>query len=288
MAAAKKTAKPSATGKSMVEWDKELAAYADKSAAAEANAGTGLQSFSLKSGVLSLDDNPMPNNEVPVIVLSHIFENVFYLEDYDPDNPAPPTAYALGHDEAELRWSEDSIAELDDGEKIAGELCDDTSINQWGSADKGRGKACRNLRRLLVIPAGQFNKKTGAFELNTDEEHYAKAKPVFLKIPVMSTPNWSNYVKSLAANLRKPPFVVATRIRVVPDAKSQFKVTFEALEEMPNSLFATLVKRHEEADTLIMQPYDMTPREEREPAPRRSARAKPAAKKAAKKTGRRY
>ena len=298
MATAKKAApkKPAAkpekttakqTGTEMVKWDEELAKYADQSAAAEANAGTGLQSFSLRAGVLSLDDNPMPNNEMAVIVLDHIFENTFYLEEYDPDNPTPPSAYALGREEAELRWHEDSIPELEDGEKIAGELCSESSINQWGSADKGRGKACRNLRRLLMIPAGTINKKTGEFEMIDDEEHYATVKPAFMKLPPTSTTNWSNYVKQLAGSLRKPPFVIATRIKVVPDQKSQFKVTFEALEEMPEELFNVLLKRHKEAEQLIMQPYDMSERDEPREKPQRRGNAKPA-KKAAKKTGRKY
>lgn len=281
------------TGTEMMKWDEELAKYADQSAAAEANAGTGLQSFSLKAGVLSIDDNQMPNNEMAVVVLDHIFENTFYQEEYDPDNPTPPSAYALGRDEAELRWHEDSIPEMEtpDGiEKIAGELCNDTWINSWGSADKGRGKACRNLRRLLMIPAGTLNKKTGEFEMIEDEEHYATVKPAFMKLPPTSTTNWSNYVKSLAGSLRKPPFVIATRVKVVPDQKSQFKVTFEALEEMPQELFEVLLRRHKEAEQLIMQPYDMSERDEPREKPQRGRNSKPAkgAAKGPAKRGRKY
>lgn len=278
------------TGTDIVKWDEELAKYADQSAAAEANAGTGLQWFSLRAGVLSIDGNPMPNNEMAVVVLDHIFENVFYLEEYDPDNPAPPSAYALGRDEAELRWHEDSIEEMEtpDGvEKIAGELCKDSWINQWGSADKGRGKACRNLRRLLMIPAGTINKRTGEFELIEDEAHYATVRPAFMKVPPTSTTNWSNYVKQLAGTLRKPPFVVATRVKVVPDQKSQFKVTFEALEEMPEKLFPILMKRHKEAEQLIMQPYDMSERDEPREKPQRGRNANPA-KRAVKRGGKKY
>lgn len=271
------------TGTEIANWDEELAKYAQAGATQEANAGTGLLSFSLKSGVLSLDDNEMPNNEMAVIVLDHILENTFYLDAYDPDNPAPPSAYALGRDEDTMRWSEDSIEELPDGEKIAGELCRDSSINQWGSADTGRGKATRNLRRLLMIPAGKIDKKTGEFELVDDDEHFATARAAFMKLPPTSTTNWSNYVKSLAGNLNKPPFVVATRVKVVPDKKTQFKVTFEALEELPAELFPILLKRHKEAEQLIMQPYDMSEREEREAKP---AARKAAAKKATGKAGR--
>lgn len=295
--AAKSAAKPKSTkvaegvskstGTDIANWDEELAKYAQAAAASEANAGSGLQSFSLKAGVLSIDDNPMPNNEMAVVILDHCFENVFYLDDYDPDNPTAPSAYALGHNEDELRWSEDSIPEMetpDGDQKIAGELCSDTWIDSWGSADKGRGKACRNLRRLLMIPAGTINKKTGEFDMITDEDHFKSAKAAFMKLPPTSTTNWSNYVKQLNNSLRRPPFAVATRIKVVPDQKTQFKVTFEALEEMPAQLFGTLLKRHKDAEVLIMQPYDMSERDE--PKPQRRAPAKKSAK--AKKSGRKY
>lgn len=275
-----KSTKKATTGTSMVQWDEELAKYAAESVASEANAGSGLKSFSTQAGVLSFDDNPMPNNQMAVIVLDHVLENTFYLEAFDPDNPTPPDAYALGRDDKTIRWSEDSIAELPDGEKIAGELCKDSSINQFGSAETGRGKACRNIRRLLVIPAGTFNKQ-GQFTLIEDEEHYNDAQPAFLKISPTSTPNWSLYVKQLAGALNKPPFAVATLIKVVPDKKTQFKITFEAMEEMPMELMEVLVRRHKEASELIMQPYNMDKDEDGEDAPARRKPTKKAVKKGA-------
>lgn len=272
-----------AAGTEMVAWDEELAKYAAESVASEANAGSGLKSFSLKAGVLAFDDTVMAGNQMAVVVLDHVLENTYYEDAYDPDNPTPPTAYALGRDEKTIAWSEDSDP------RWAGELCQDSEINQFGSADKGRGKACRNLRRLLVIPAGTINKKTGEFELIEDEEHFDEAAPAFLKIPPTSTTNWSMYVKQLNGALRKPPFAVVTLIKVVPDAKTQFKVTFEALEELPLEMMETLVRRHKEAAELIMQPYNMEREEPQEKPARRGAAAKKApAKKAAAKSKRKY
>lgn len=251
-----KNTKPAAKGKQLAKYDEELAKYAEAAAASEANAGMGLQSFSLKAGVLSLNDAPMPGNEMAVIILDHIFDTTFYEGAYDPDNPAPPSAYSLGRDENEMRWSDDSIA------PYAGELVKDSDINQFGSAEKGRGKAARNMRRLLVIPAGDFN-KNGEFEMIEEADHYERVQPAFLKVPPTSVTNFAVFVKKLAGALRKPPFAVATRILVVPDAKTQFKVTFEVLEEMPDELVGILIERHKEAAELIMQPYNLEEREER-------------------------
>lgn len=295
MATAKKAAKAAkTTGTEIANWDEELAKFAAQSVATEANTGSGLKAFSTQAGVLSFDDSPMKDNQMVVVVLDHILENTFYVEPFDSDNPTPPDAYALGRDDKTIRWSEDSIAEFN-GEKIAGELCKDSAINQFGSADTGKGKACRNIRRLLVIPAGKIE-SNGKFKLVTDVEHYAEAAPAFLKVPPTSTPAWSLYVKQLAGGLNKPPFAVATLVKLVPDKKTQFKMTFEPVAELPPSLFEVLVKRHREAEELIMQPYNMDRGENDE----RSAKPKPAArgraakqaaaagKKPVKKTGRKY
>lgn len=268
-----KAAPATEPGKGLQPWDEQLAKYAAEAAAVEANAGSGLHSFSLKAGVLSLDDQPMPNNEMAVVVLDHILEDLYYANEYDPDAVTPPSAYALGRDEKTMRWSDDSIA------PYAGELCKDSDINQWGSAKKGRGKACRNMRRLLMIPAGTFDKH-GEFKLITDENHYKNAEMAFMKVPPTSITNWAVYVKQLAGALKKPPFAVVTKIKVIPDAKSQFKVTFEAMEELPADLFETLVSKHDQAAQLIMQPYDLSGDAEEKPEPKGKGKA------AAKKKGR--
>lgn len=281
MAAKKKDQADKATGTQLQTWDEKLAKYAEAAAAVEANTGSGLQSFSLKAGVLSLDGQPMPNNEMAVVVLDHVIENLYYDQPYDPDEPIPPAAYALGRDEATIRWSQDSI------QPYAGELCKDSDINQWGSAEKGRGKACRNMRRLLMIPAGTFSKQV-EFKLIEDPEHYKHASPVFMKLPPTSTTNWAVYVKQLKGALNKPPFVVVTRVKVVPDSKSQFKVTFEAMEELSADLFEILIKRHEEAAELIMMPYDLSEREDKQSGPRSHGGHKPAKPAKPAKRGRRY
>lgn len=267
MAAAKKSAKaaPKTAGTGLQKWDEQLAKYAAEAVATEANAGSGLKSFSLMSGVLSFDDAAMPNNEMAVIILDHILENVYYEEAYDKDNVSPPSAYALGRDEKTMTWHPDSIP------AYAGELCIDSDINQWGSAEKGRGKACRNMRRLLMIPAGSFNKQ-GELTLIDDEDHFANVHPAFMKLPPTSTTNWSMYVKQLAGALRLPPFAVVTKVKVVPDSKSQFLVTFEALENVSEDLIETIMKRHEEATQLIEQPYNM----DREEAQAPRGKTKPA------------
>lgn len=272
MAAAKKSTK---SGKStdMVKWDEELAKYAEASMKMEESAGGG-QFFSLKAGVLSLNDTPMPNNEMAVIILDSVIEKTYYEGAYDPDDAAPPTCFAFGRDDD--MGPHERVVEAGQAQS---DVCRTCPMNAWGSADRGKGKACRDRRRIAMIPAGHFTKQ-GDFEMIEDLQHYKSADLAFMKLPPTSLNSYGMFVKKVGATLRRPPFGVVTRVSVVPDSKSQFKVLFEVLEEVDAEMFSTLIERVEEAKSVIETPYSLE-REEREEKPKRGGRGKPAAKPAA-------
>jgi hypothetical protein len=72
----------------------------------------------------------------------------------------------------------------------------------------------------------------------------AAAEVAALRPPVTSIKNYSNYVQTIAATLKRPPLAVVTEIAVVPDAKTQFKVTFgmvKAIEDQ--AVIQALIKR---------------------------------------------
>lgn len=271
--------------KAVATWDEELAKAAEVAAGMEANTGGG-SFFSTRGGQLSWQDSPLPDNEMAVIILDHIFETVYYEGAYDPDTPQSPTAFAFGRDEKTLTWHENSH------EEFAGQLCSESWVTEWGSADTGKGKAARETRRLAMVPAGQFN-RDGTFELFEDPDHYAKTEIGFMKLPVTSVKGFGAFVKQVAGALKRPPFGVIARVAVVPDPKTQFKVTFEALEKAPDDLISVIMERVEEAKETIDFPYQRD--EEQEEAPKSRAAKKPAAtkrkspaKKAPAKRGRRY
>lgn len=233
----------------LVNWDEELARQAEIAAAQEANTGGG-QFFSLKAGVLTFNDSALPNNEMAVIIVDSIAENVYYEEAYDPDNPVPPTCFAFGRD--------DSIAAhktVFDADQVPenSPTCADCPMNQWGSADKGRGKACRNGRRLALLSAGVF-KPDGRLDV-IDAESLKSSQIAFMKLPPTAINPYGTFVKQVAGALKRPPHGVITKIKVVPDAKTQFRVLFEPIMNVPNSLMGVTMQRHGEAQKVIEQPY---------------------------------
>ena len=276
---ATRSKKPTSESKAIVKWDEELAKAAEIAAGMEANTGGG-QFFSIKSGVLSWQDQPLPGNQMAVIILDSIFETVYYEGEYDPDTPQGPVAFAFGRDEKEMRWHENSRADF------AGQLCSESEVCEWGSADRGKGKAARETRRLALIPAGTYDKHDN-LKLFTEEDHYESTTIGFMKLPVTSVKGFASFVKQVAGTLRRPPFGIVTRVSVVPDAKTQFRVLFEPIEKVSDGLLPAIMKRVEEARATIDFPYQVS---EEEPAPRGKKAAAGRGSKAAavKPRGRKY
>lgn len=276
----KKPAAPKTTG--LVKWDEELAKQAEVAARMEANNGGG-QFFSTKGGILSWQDAPLPNNQMAVVILDFVLENVYYEGRYDPDVPQSPVCFAFGRDEKTIAPHK-IVVEAGNQQCGAAGLCAGCKMNEFGTAEVGKGKACRNTRRLGMIPAGTFN-AAGKFELIEDEEHFASTAVGFMKLPVTSVKGYASFVKQVAGALRRPPFGIVTRVRVMPDPKSQFKVVFEPVMNLPDELMGIIMQRHEEVKSTIDFPYQPNDEEQVLP-PKRGSRA--AQKPAAKASGRKY
>lgn len=241
-------------GKQMQSWDEQMAKDAALASGIEESVNLGGNFVSTKGGRLSYAGAEIPGNKMNVIVLDHILEYTYYEGRYDPDNPQPPAAYAFGRDEETLRWHEDSIS------PYAGELCKDSDINQWGSAEQGRGKACKNSRRLALITEG-------------DLENVEAAEIVMLKIPVTSVKGWAGYVRQIADQLKKPPYGVLTEVSLVPDAKTQFKMKFKLLGTIDDGdTIGEIIEKRKAAEAMLFAPY--TKREDDAPAPAPRQRSK--------------
>jgi len=226
-----------------VNWEAQMRADAAGYKEAVANIGVG-QFMSTRGGVLTYQQTPVPGNKMRVVILDAILVNAFYPGSFDPDNPVPPVCWAFGRKESEMA----PTGEIPDQQNDA---CSGCKQNKFGSAEKGRGKACKNGVRLGVLHADSL-KGAGI----------AEAAVAFLNIPPTSLPSWSQYVKSLEATTGLPPYGVVTEIALVPDAKTQFKLTFTLVEKIKDRklLGAVFAKHGDVAQTIdfAFQPADET------------------------------
>ena len=259
-----------AKGKStaVATWNEELAKQAVVAAGMEAGAGGG-QFFSLKAGQLSFGGAPFPNNEMACVILDGVMEHVFYEGKFVEGAPASPKCFAFGRSLDEMAPHKVCL----EAGSAESDACAGCPRNEWGSADVGKGKACRNTRRLALIPAGSFDNQ-GRLQLIDDPEHYKAAELAYMRLPVTSVKGYAGFVNQLAAALKRPPHGVVTRIKCVPDTATQFKVTFMPIQALPDSVMGVVMERHKEASDAIMFPYaayDATPT--KAPAGRAPARA---------------
>ncbi len=256
---------------SMTKWDEKLAAEAEVEAKIEATSGGG-QFFSMKSGQLSWDGATIPGNEMAVVILHSIHANIHYAGKYNAAKPQGPACFAFGRNEADL-VPHDSV--VDAGQNIH-VSCEGCSMNEWGSAAEGRGKGCKNTRRLGMIPAGLFDSQ-GRFKMSDDLED---AGVGYLQLPVTSVKAYAGFVQQVANTLKRPLWGIITKVKVVPDPKSQFKVQFEAVEAIGDDWMEVVSKRHEEVQAVIDFPYEVGEEEDAPKSKKRASKNKAPAKKA--------
>ena len=206
------TKPPSKPTTQMNSYDAELAAFAKAGAAIETPASNFI---STRGGRLSYQGNEIPGNKMNVVVIASMMENHYYTDRFDPDNLSSPKCFAFSEDGQGMAPHELSA------EKQA-ETCAACPHNQFGSADVGRGKACKNIRKLGIITEDGLE-DVGAAEL------------AVLKVPVTSVKEWGSYVNLLNSNFSLPAFAVLTEISCVPHPKFQFQLKFKMLGKITDN-----------------------------------------------------
>jgi hypothetical protein len=232
-----------------MDWQKEMEAAAQ---AAMQDEKPDEKFISFKSGVMTFNDQAAPGNKLQVVVVGSAFENAYFPGRYDPNKVKSPDCYAIA-----LR-EEDLAPNVDDVTTAQAESCDDCPLNEWESDPAGgKGKACKNVRRLAVIQAFQVKDNAKALDV------------LYARIPVTSVANWSKYVTQIGNVVKRPPWGIVTEISVVPDAKSQFKVHFEFVELVEEPMLEPIYRIHKQltegGDMLFGYPKN-APEEEEAPA----------------------
>lgn len=164
-----------------------------------------------------------------VIVMDFIGVNMFYPGVYNPNVKAPPACFSLGKN-LEAMVPSESIKTPQHTD------CNTCPKNKWGSGPNGAGKACKNQRRLLVLPA------------NFDD----KTEPMTLYVSPTGLKAWNAYVKRVARELAAIPAQVITEISFDPQ-QSYPTLMFDCKGKHANlELVWKLRERHN--DMLLREP----------------------------------
>jgi len=176
--------------------------------------------------------------ELQVVVLGAMRENVYYEGKFDQDNPTGPVCFAL-----DTAYDEATMAPPAELKTKQHPTCVGCEQNAWGSSDVGRGKACKNTVRLVLL-----NWCDG------DLAQLEKSEGARLRVPVTSVKDWSSYVAKIDKGARRPIFTALTKIGIHPDPKTNMKMTF-ALDSFINDRAAlqVLKRRADEAVEHLIQ-----------------------------------
>jgi hypothetical protein len=242
--AIKKTAGKS-TGTELQPWEAKLAAKAVEAQQTAASTGGSTKSIGTRGGVFTIDGAEVDGKEMELIVLDFIVDVTYYSESFDSDEIVPPTAFCLSRYEKppsgsglpEPVWADGSHPDF------AGREINSTDEFQWGSADKGRGKAAKSRRRLIVVPEGWLE----------DHDHPDNA-PRKLMVPVTSGTSWDKYVKDLKPHNR-PPCGVLTKVTISPDPKYQFKLGFKMMGLIENDSMGDVLDLVDNIQDDLFRPY---------------------------------
>lgn len=261
---AKKTNSAAPTA-ALTKYDERLAALAKQATEVEASVGSAGNFLSIRGAVLSYQGVQATDNKMSVIILHAILENQWYNKPFNPASPTSPACYAFGD-------MQKTMVPHEMAPQPQSETCASCEKMQFGSAEVGKGKACKAVQRLALITEGDLE--------NLDEN----AQIAYLKLPFYSTIEYASYVRQLAEQYKKPPLAFVTEITVVPDPKSQYRVKFKLTDKIEDSsALELLLGLHEKAKAEIAFPYpemDEAP-DKPAPAPRHATQPKPAVRKPA-------
>jgi hypothetical protein len=219
------------TGTAVIPWEEQLAAMAQAEAKTEK---VGNNFFSFKGGKIAFMGEDL-GNSMDVVVMGSIYDRAFYPGIYG--EAKTPVCYSYSRDGIGMT----PHADVKDQQA---ESCDACPQNQFGSAKVGKGKACREYRRIALISAA-----------NLQAEEVSDAIVGIAKIPPTSSKNYSEYVRKVAEKHNRPLWAVITTMTVLPDPNKQVVVTFKDSAPLSQEVAQAVFARDAAIRELLNAPY---------------------------------
>ena len=147
-----------------------------------------------KGKLFTLPDGQASPGPLNAIILDWRYNNSYFEGVYDKSNPQPPVCWAINKAPSELAPSAASP-------KKQNETCDGCAMDKWKSSPTGKGKACKNVCRLALVPA----------------DANEKSKPMIINVSPTALKQWGNYLTRLKTQLGMLPVQVVTEISFNPN-----------------------------------------------------------------------
>jgi len=158
--------------------------------------------ISTKAKVFTLPDGSSSDGPLVCVILDWVTANNYFEGIYNPKDIKPPVCFAVGREVLTMAPSENVTKKQSD-------LCKGCPKNDFGSDPQGgAGKACKNTRRLLIVPHDATDKTT----------------PWIISVSPTGLKHFDKYINTLSGVGTHPLEVVT-------------EISFEASEAFPSLRF---------------------------------------------------
>lgn len=193
--------------------------------------GPSSNMISTKGKVFTLPDGKASAGPLLCVVLDFIALNQWYSGVYNPNARSPADCLAINRIIKDLAPDASSP-------KPQSASCEGCPRNAWGTGVNGNGKACKNQRRLVIVPANFFENP--------------KIEPMTIHVSPTGIKHWDKYVRELASDMGAMPVQVITEISFDP-AQSYPSLLF-SLEGKHGHLGAAMGLRAKYQEMLMKVP----------------------------------
>jgi hypothetical protein len=224
------------------DWEIEAQASARAEKAKEV---LGIPRITHKGSIIKIDDKPVKGNTLRHVIVDFIFSKAYYTKEYDPNGPPQtPVCYAYGREEAGMVPHAESSKKQHD-------QCGGCPHNKFNTAEKGRGKRCKDERKVAAI-----------VEL-TKPTDIAKAEVRQYSVPPGSLRNWGNYLSSLnevtpTGDVRS----VLTELGAQPMDTGAYSLNFTAIEKLTKEFHKAVLARKAGLEAQMFAPWPQITEEE--------------------------
>jgi hypothetical protein len=189
--------------------------------------------ISFRGGSPSLGGVNLPN-PLPLVILSYDAERAYYSKPYQPDVMATPDCYSY-----------DSLVPHAKAKVPQADKCSECRFNEFGSAQNGKGKACKEGAKFAAIHADALE----------SPEKIAAATIVQGRLSVLNAKGFRNYV-GYFEDAGQPIWGSVSQLTVTPDSKSQYAVAFSNIvADLDDTDLDAIAVRVDEAEKMLAQPY---------------------------------
>jgi hypothetical protein len=224
-----------------------LAELANEAKDAAAQERPAVSKLSTAGGQLRYQGDIVAGNNMDVVILYASYRNVWYAGAYDRENIKNPDCFSLS--ETDEGMVPDPVVK-----NPPNATCGGCPKNEWKSDVKadgrvGKGKACKESRRLVMMPAGALD----------SVDAVKAAELAILDLPVTSAKNYNSLVNTVAATVGVPVWACVTNVKEQPHPKNQFEIVLTPLRVAPSKeIILALKDRVADAKRIALEPYDET------------------------------